>query len=60
LAINVVTVVVPDSWAHASVTLSSIIETAKAENGELDWYQRALFAYLSRLSAEYDYKSLLP
>lgn len=55
-----VTVVVPDSWAHASVTLSSIIETAKAENGELDWYQRALFAYLSRLSAEYDYKSLLP
>ena len=49
----------PDG-AHASATLYSLIETAKANNLEPYWYLRYLFERLTMVKTQADYRSLLP
>ncbi len=46
--------------AHASASLYSLIETAKANNLEPYWYLRYLFDRLPLAETEADYKALLP
>ncbi len=46
--------------AHASATLYSLIETAKANNLEPYWYLRYLFDRLPSARTTEDYKALLP
>jgi len=46
--------------AHASATLYSLIETAKANNLEPYWYLRYLFDRLPSARTKEDYKVLLP
>ncbi len=49
----------PDG-AHASASLYSLIETAKANDLEPYWYLRYLFDRLPAAETEEDYRSLLP
>lgn len=49
----------PDG-ARASATMYSLIETAKANGLEPNWYLRVLFARLPVATTEADYKALLP
>ena len=49
----------PDG-AHASASLYSLIETAKANNLEPYWYLRYLFDRLPAAETEEDYRAVLP